>query len=64
MSTGERVMGAIPGTHEYEAQHGMTGAHRAVEQGKAMIPGVCAQRRVLCAVEVGPEAGVSTAPKA
>lgn len=36
---GERVMQSVPGTDQYEATHGMTGAHRAVEQGKAYIPG-------------------------
>jgi hypothetical protein len=36
---GERVKQAIPGTNEYEATHGMTGAHRTVEQAKAHVPG-------------------------
>lgn len=36
---GEQVKGAIPGTREYEATHGMTGAHRTVEQAKGYIPG-------------------------
>jgi hypothetical protein len=36
---GERVKQSIPGTNEYEATHGMTGAHRTVEQAKAHVPG-------------------------
>jgi hypothetical protein len=36
---GERIKQSIPGTNEYEATHGMTGAHRTVEQAKAHVPG-------------------------
>lgn len=36
---GERIKESIPGTREYEATHGMTGAHRGAEQMKAHIPG-------------------------
>jgi hypothetical protein len=38
-SVQERVKAAVPGTNEYEATHGMTGAHRTVEQAKAYVPG-------------------------
>lgn len=47
-SMGERIQQAVPGTHAYEATHGMTGAHRGVEQMKAAIPGACGARCCDC----------------
>jgi len=38
-SVQERVKAAIPGTDEYVATHGVTGAHRTVQQAKEYIPG-------------------------